>query len=178
MTDDARRNVLDELAEQFGGGRNPRKEAEALRGRFLTLWMDFEVSLDTAIGEFLEVPEHRWDAMEYGLLPLLPAGRKVDFLQIVVKSVDPASDAFQLSKRALALRNGLAHRPAAISVLAERMIEGKIPTYAYKNGEARLVQLDARDALDELERAHESVTELHLKARPDYIDRMKARAND
>jgi len=94
VTDDARRNVLDELAEQFGGGRNPRKEAEALRGRFLTLWMDFEVSLDTAIGEFLEVPEHRWDAMEYGLLALLPTGRKVDFLQIVVKSVDPASDAF------------------------------------------------------------------------------------
>jgi hypothetical protein len=168
---------MDEYADKFSeGGRNMRQEAEGLRGRFLTLWMDFEVGLDNIIGEYLEVPECRWDDMVFGLLPLLPAGKKVGFLQIIVKSVDPESDAHSLTHQALVFRNALAHHRAPIAVRSEFLVADHIPTVVYKNGEARVVSIDGDHALRVLEMAQTSVHRLLVKARPDYYERMKARA--
>jgi hypothetical protein len=175
MTEDYPASTLDELFDSFGPGiRNVRREAERLRGTYLTRWMDFEEFVDALIGEYLEVPEHREADMIRGLLPLLPSGRKIEFIQTVVKRVDPTSDAYTLANQALVNRNALAHRPA--SYIKGIDTDGDdIPVLHFKGGEERVTYINGGDALTLLDRAGESVFNLTMLARPDYLDRLKAR---
>lgn len=180
MSDDIPQSALDDIVEglkEHVGGRNLRKEATALRGSYLTRWMDLELNLDMLICEYLEVPENKVADMTDGLLPLIASARaKVEFLNIIVKRVDPESNAYKLTRKAQETRNALAHRPASFASLSNEVMSGAIPFLVYRHGVEQLSHIRTDEALALVDEANEAVFQLTLKARPDYLDRMRTRA--
>ena len=179
MTEEPEPDYLDEFVDNLmhlTGGRNLRREAAALRGDYLTRWMDLELNLDELISEYLEVPDHRRRDMTDGFLPLIASVRaKVDFLRIVVERVDSASQAYQLVRQAQELRNKLAHRPANFAAATTEVSAGAIPFVAYRRGVESVVYVTPSEALELVSAAKEAVFQLTLRARPDYLDRMRKR---
>ena len=179
MSEEITPDVLDEVAEDLKvhtGGRNLRREASALRGAYLTKWMDLELNLDELIAEYLEIPDSKRGAMTDGLLPLVASARaKVEFLNIVVKRVDPDSNAYRLTRKAQETRNALAHRPANFATISDEVVAGAIPFFVYKHGVRQPAYLTANDALALVESANEAIFNLTMKARPDYLERMRKR---
>ena len=178
--EDSMSNALDDFADKLSalnGGRNLRQEAAALRGAYLTRWMDLELNLDELIAEYLEVPEGKRDIMTDGFLPLITSARmKVEFLNIVVKRVDPDSDAYRLTRKAQETRNALAHRPANFTFVSPEAAAGAIPFYVYRHGVHQTTPITARDALALVDSANDAIFDLTVKARPDYLERMQERS--
>lgn len=172
-------DALDQVAEdlaKYNGGRNLREEASSLRGIYLSRWMDLELNLDELITEYLEVPDEKRDDMSDGLLPAITSvNAKIEFLKIVVQRVDPASKAHSLTHKAQMTRNQLAHRAANWADVSPNVRAGAIGVVDYKHGRRRVTYILPSEALTELRAAAEAIFELTIVARPDYVERMRAR---
>jgi hypothetical protein len=179
MSESHELDALDEVAEdlaKYNGGRNLRKEASSLRGTYLSRWMDLELNLDELITEYLEIPDQKRDDMSDGLLPAITSvNAKIEFLRIIVQRVNPASRAYSLTRKAQMTRNALAHRAANWADVSPNVQAGAIGVVDYKNGRRRVTYILPSEALQDLRAAAEAIFELTLEARPDYVDRMKAR---
>jgi hypothetical protein len=171
---------LDSIAEylrELQGGRNLRTETAQLRGRYLSGWMDLELNLDELITEYLEVPDGKRDDMTDGLLPAITSvNAKVEFLKIIVQRVDPSSEAYSLTQKAQLTRNALAHRAAGWAEVSPEVQAGAVPVVDYKHGRRRVTYIQPNEALRGLRAAAEAIFQLTVMARPDYVDRLKARA--
>lgn len=171
---------LDRIAEdlrELHGGRNLRTETAQLRGRYLSGWTDLELNLDELITEYLEVPDWKRDDMTDGLLPAITSvNAKVEFLKIIVQRVDPSSEAYSLTQKAQVTRNALAHRAAGWAHVSPEIQAGAVPVVDYKQGRQRVTYIQPSEALLGLRAAVEAIFQLTLRARPDYVDRLKARA--
>ncbi|MFC7595770.1 hypothetical protein ACFQU3_10665 [Terrabacter sp. GCM10028922] len=179
MEDDHEDDALDQIAEDFKkytGGRNMRTEAAALRGTYLSRWMDLELNLDELITEYLEVPDSKREDMTDGLLPeIMSVNVKVEFLELIVRRVDPTSKAHTLTRQAQVIRNALAHKAANWADISPEVQAGAIAVVNYKGGRRRTTYIEPNVALSGLKAAIDAIYELTLKARPDYVERMKAR---
>lgn len=179
MSESHELDTLDQIAEalkEYNGGRNLRTEAASLRGMYLSRWMDLELNLDELITEYLEVPDAKRDDMTDGLLAAITSvNAKVEFLKIIVHRVDPSSRAHSLTQKAQTTRNVLAHRAANWGDASPEVQDGAIGVVDYKHGRQRITYVLPSEALAVVREAAEAIFELTVKARPDYIDRMKAR---
>ena len=138
--------------------------------------MDLELNLDELIAEYLEIPESKRSAIPMGSYHSSHRHvRRSNFYNIVVKRVDPDSDAYRLTRKAQETRNALAHRPANFATISDEVVAGAIPFVVYKHGLRQPAYITAHDALALVDSANEAIFNLTVKARPDYLERMKKR---